>query len=219
MGAGTHICIFESSQLESSYGGDLLNTINSRWHCYFSTPNFFLFLHHQLTLPQWPQLSPISILPPLLSGEKSARSAKALLNIVYSAKQHIDFLVSRGYFITFPLVFVPFLAFPGGSVGKESGCNAGDLPECRRPGFEPSVGRIPLEKDMQPTPVFLPGRSHGQRSLVRYSPWGCKSRTQTEHLNFHIPYLYIFHPSPYSSLFYLTMCTGEHGFSLDFLSQ
>ena len=32
----------------------------------------------------------------------------------------------------------------------------------------------PLEKEMQPTPVFLPGKSHGQRSLVGYSPWGCK---------------------------------------------
>ena len=104
MGAGTHICIFESSQLESSYGGDLLNTINSRWHCYFSTPNFFLFLHHQLILPQWSQLSPISILPPLVSGEKSARSAKALLNILYSAKQHIDFLVSCGSVSLFLLI-------------------------------------------------------------------------------------------------------------------
>ena len=31
----------------------------------------------------------------------------------------------------------------------------------------------PLEKKWQPTPVFLPGKSHGQRSLVGYSPWGC----------------------------------------------
>ena len=32
----------------------------------------------------------------------------------------------------------------------------------------------PLEKEMQVTPVFLPGKSHGQRSPVGYSPWGCK---------------------------------------------
>ena len=31
-----------------------------------------------------------------------------------------------------------------------------------------------LEKEMQPTPVFLPGKSHGQRSLVGYSPYGCE---------------------------------------------
>ena len=38
-----------------------------------------------------------------------------------------------------------------------------------------SVGREdPLEKEVQPTPVFLPGESHGQRSLVGYNPWGRK---------------------------------------------
>ena len=36
----------------------------------------------------------------------------------------------------------------------------------------------PLEEEWQPTPVFLPGKSHGQRSLVGYSPWGRKSWTQ-----------------------------------------
>ena len=35
----------------------------------------------------------------------------------------------------------------------------------------------PLEKGTEPTPVFLPGKSHGQRSLEGYSPWGHKSRT------------------------------------------
>ena len=36
----------------------------------------------------------------------------------------------------------------------------------------------PLEKEMATTPVFLPGESHGQRSLAGYSPWGCKSQTR-----------------------------------------
>ena len=44
--------------------------------------------------------------------------------------------------------------------------------ELRDRGVGPWVGMIPLEKDWQPTPVFLPGASHGQRSLVGYSPWG-----------------------------------------------
>ena len=39
----------------------------------------------------------------------------------------------------------------------------------------------PLEKEMAPTPISLPGKSHGQRSLVGYSPWGHKERT-TEHI-------------------------------------
>ena len=38
----------------------------------------------------------------------------------------------------------------------------------------------PLEKGMQPTPVFLPGELHGQRSLMGHSPWGCKELDMTE---------------------------------------
>ena len=38
----------------------------------------------------------------------------------------------------------------------------------------------PLEKGMVPTPVFLPGESHGQRSLKGHSPWGCKESDTTE---------------------------------------
>ena len=39
-----------------------------------------------------------------------------------------------------------------------------------------------LEKEMQPTSVFLPGESHGRRSLVSYSPWGYKELDMTEHI-------------------------------------
>ena len=42
----------------------------------------------------------------------------------------------------------------------------------RRPGVNPWVGTIPWRREWQPTPVFLPGESHGQRSLAGYSPWG-----------------------------------------------
>ena len=42
----------------------------------------------------------------------------------------------------------------------------------------------PLEKEMAPTPVFLPGESHGGRSLVGYSPQGCEELDMTEQLNF-----------------------------------
>ena len=43
----------------------------------------------------------------------------------------------------------------------------------------------PLEKEMATTPIFLPGKSHGQRSLVGYSPWGCKQSNTTERLSIH----------------------------------
>ena len=52
--------------------------------------------------------------------------------------------------------------FPSGSDGKQSACNAGDL--CSVPGSGRSPG------DGNPTPVFLPGKSHGQKRLVGYSP-------------------------------------------------
>ena len=72
---------------------------------------------------------------------------------------------------------------PGGSVSKESACNAGDHPQCRRPGFDPWVGKIPWRRKWQPIPVFLPGKSHKQRSLVGCSPWGLKELETTERLN------------------------------------
>ena len=43
---------------------------------------------------------------------------------------------------------------------------------------ETGVKKIPLRRKWQPTPVFLPGESHGQRSLAGYSPWVHKSLTQ-----------------------------------------
>ena len=78
--------------------------------------------------------------------------------------------------------------FPGGLNGKET-------PAMKRHGFNPWVGKIPWEREWQPTPVsglensinigawsregnhtptpvFLPGKSHGRRSLVGCSPWG-----------------------------------------------
>ena len=50
--------------------------------------------------------------------------------------------------------------------------------QCGRPGFDPCIGKIPWRRRRQPTPVFLPGESHGQRSLAGYNPRGCKRRTQ-----------------------------------------
>ena len=63
--------------------------------------------------------------------------------------------------------------FPGGVSGIEPAC------QCRRlkkRGFDPWVGKIPRKRKWQPTPVFLPGESQGQRRLVGYSPWGHKSQ-------------------------------------------
>ena len=61
--------------------------------------------------------------------------------------------------------------------GKESACIAGDTGDA---GSIPGPGRIPWRRKCQPPPVFLPGESHGQRSLVGYSPWGHKELDTTE---------------------------------------
>ena len=57
------------------------------------------------------------------------------------------------------------------------------LPAMRRPGFDPWVRKIPWRRKWQPTPVLLPRKSHGQRSLVGYSLWGRKELDMTERLH------------------------------------
>ena len=57
--------------------------------------------------------------------------------------------------------------------------------QCMRPGFDPWVEKIPWKRKWQPTPVFLPGESHGQRSLMGYSPCGHKESDTTERLSTH----------------------------------
>ena len=49
------------------------------------------------------------------------------------------------------------------------------------PEFDPLVRKIPRRRKWQPTPVFLPGKIHGQRGLEGCSPWGCKESEMTEH--------------------------------------
>ena len=70
------------------------------------------------------------------------------------------------------------LNFPGGSDGKASVYNAGG------PRSIPGSGRSSGEGNGNPYPVLLAGKSHGQRSLVGYSPWGRKESDTTERLHF-----------------------------------
>ena len=65
------------------------------------------------------------------------------------------------------------LGFPGGTEVKASDWNVGGL------GSIPGSGRFPWRRAWQPTPVFLPGEAHGQRSLVGYSPQGLKESDTT----------------------------------------
>ena len=54
--------------------------------------------------------------------------------------------------------------------------------QCKRPRFHPWVRKIPWRREQQPIPVFLPGESHGQRSLAGYSPWVHKESDTTKQL-------------------------------------
>ena len=60
---------------------------------------------------------------------------------------------------------------PGGSSGEEPGWQCGRR---KRRGLDPWVGKTPWRRKWQPTPVFLPGKSNGQRSVAGYSPWGSR---------------------------------------------
>ena len=69
------------------------------------------------------------------------------------------------------------LGLPSGTSGKEPPC------QCRRHkrhGFDTWVRKILRKRKWQPSPVFLPGKSHGQRSLAGYSKLGCKELDTTE---------------------------------------
>ena len=67
--------------------------------------------------------------------------------------------------------------FPGGSDSRV-------CLQCGTPGFNPWVGKISWRRKWQPTPVFMPGKSHAQRSLVGYSRWGLKELDITVRLHF-----------------------------------
>ena len=82
---------------------------------------------------------------------------------------------SQEFFPTHPTSLLTFFSLSSTPFwrlsNKESACQCR---RCRRHRFDPWVRKIPWGKKWQPNPVFLPGKSHGQRSLVGYSPWCCK---------------------------------------------
>ena len=74
-------------------------------------------------------------------------------------------------------IFLDFFLYR--SLVSESACQRR---RCKRHGFDPWVGKIPWRRKWQPTPVFLPGKCHGQRrSLAGCSPWGLQESDPAEH--------------------------------------
>jgi len=80
-----------------------------------------------------------------------------------------------GFFCSIPL---SVRGFSGGSDGKEPICQCRRYNRCL--GSIPGSGRSPGIRKWHPTPVFLPGKFHGQRSLACYSPWSHKESDTTE---------------------------------------
>ena len=84
----------------------------------------------------------------------------------------------------FTLVVNLFSPLPAGAVAKNSACQCR---RCERLRFDPWVGKIPWRREWQTAPIFLPGESHGQGSLVGYSPGGRKESDVTEHVHIFAP--------------------------------
>ena len=72
--------------------------------------------------------------------------------------------------------------FSSGSAGRDPICQ---FRRHKRHGLNPCVRKITSSRKRQPTSVFLPGKCHGQRSLVGYSPGGLKESDMTEHTHVH----------------------------------
>ena len=78
-------------------------------------------------------------------------------------------------------LFILFLGFSGFPVVSDGTASAR---QCGRPGLDPWFRKTPWRRKWQPILVLLPGKFHGQRSLVGYSPWGRKEWDTTERLHF-----------------------------------
>ena len=84
--------------------------------------------------------------------------------------------------------------------------------QCRRPGFNLWVGKSSWRRKWQPTPVFLPGKSHGQRSLMSYSSWGRKESDTTEWLHFQFQCMFVQSiPTLYYPMDYSPPSSSVHG--------
>ena len=106
------------------------------------------------------------------------------------------------------------LSFPGGSASKETICQ---WRRHKRHGFSDQVAKIPWRRKCKPTPVFLPGKFHGQRNLVVYSAWGCKELDMTEHAHTRVYvciYMYIY--IRVCVCVCVCMCIFKSSYSMDF---
>ena len=127
--------------------------------------------HEQAGLPHWHRCVAAAALRPCCQSPPSAYCKSSIMSHLHGSTQ--------------PILLAPKpgdeeLAAQCVSVGRTEGC-----PGYRRLYVEGSQGwglggEDPWRRKWTPIPVFLPGKSHGQRSLAGYSPWGCKESDMTE---------------------------------------
>ena len=138
-------------------------------HNYFLTWSSFKWITRQSR--GWDSASS----PPKAQGTKILKAAwhgqkkKKKANKVILQKHCREWLAALCHSLVYPILGPPWCLS-----SKNLPANAGNT----GPGFDPWVGKIPWSRKWQSALVFLPGKFHGLRSLVGYSPWGCKGVRQ-----------------------------------------
>ena len=111
--------------------------------------------------------SPFMLHPLILTLFTNYYTPFTNLLIILTLFTKYDFVLCISIFCTFTVRYLLF-GLPWWLSGKEFTC------QCRRRGFDTWLGKITWRREQHPSPVFLPGKSHGQTSLAGYSPWGSK---------------------------------------------
>ena len=111
----------------------------------------------------------------MIKGEGSTADLKREVDMISQIiflikyKHYIKSMLCIIYTILCIIYIYNIMGLPRWLSGKESTSQYRRLKRCR---FNPWVRKIPWRKKWQPTPIFLPEKSHGQGSLAGYSPWG-----------------------------------------------
>ena len=113
----------------------------------------------------------------VFKGPLNSKFYKQLSYLSLGLWLHLGSIENKGWGEASLQDFIGRCGLPWWLSGKQSTC------QCWRLGLDPWVGKIPWRRNWQPIPVFLPGKSHGQRSLEEYSPWGHKELATIYQLN------------------------------------
>ena len=166
-GQGIPVCCSPGGHKESDTTERLNNTLGTQrlLTSYWSTLKVkSIVLAYKAQVNLYSFHTPLTSLN-ISSPSPSLRPLHLLFPLLRKLLPRFSHIGSSGLSEIFPPQKSP--GFPGGTSGKEPACYCRRRKRC---GFYPWVGKIPWRRARQPTPVFLPGESHGRKSLVGYSP-------------------------------------------------